>query len=77
VNRSVALGPERPATAQPDATSLEGHDEREMRTVSLLREGSAQIPYPVAHKRERPVAAWFSIHRVLSDNLPGLSQPLS
>ena len=70
-------GPERPATAQPDATRLQEHGERETRAVRLLREGSGQFLYLIAHRRESAVAAWFSISRVLSESLPGLAQPLS
>ena len=66
VNRNVVPGPERPGTAQPDATRLEEHGEREIRAVRLLREVSAQIPYLTAHRRESAVAAWFGISWVLS-----------
>jgi hypothetical protein len=54
---------------------LQEHGEREARAVRLLREGSVQFLYLIAHERESAVAAWFSISRVLSD--PESSRPVS
>jgi len=54
---------------------LDEHGEREMIAVRLLRYGSSQISYLVAHRRES--SAWFGIRRVLSESLPGSSHPLS
>ena len=63
VNRNVAPGPERPATARHDATRLEKHGEREMRAVRLLREGDRadSLPDPTRKGHDHFMAEFLQL----------------